>query len=99
MLKKLRPSGGQKNIRYRSLFPKREHCTNRFQWKEADELYFVMDRRSIPQSEEISSHFGKNKIYSKTGVIPDPLFSASKLYWIAQNKKDVLSRTKFFLQP
>jgi len=58
-----------------------------------------MDRRSIPQSEEISSHFGKNEIYSKTGVIPDPLFSAPKLYWIAQNKKDILNQTKFFLQP
>lgn len=58
-----------------------------------------MDIRSTEQTLELSNHFGKKYLHSSTGMIPNPTFSATKIFWIKQNNPEILNNAHKLLQP
>jgi len=64
-----------------------------------DNAIIWMDRRSLPQTEWIKQNLDVSEIYRKTGLIVDPTFTATKLMWLKENKRTILDRAKYALQP
>lgn len=58
-----------------------------------------MDRRSRDQSARLADGFGAEAIHQRTGVIPDPTFTATKLLWLREHEPDALTRARVLLQP
>ena len=55
------------------------------------------DRRTTEECKEITSKIGAEKIYSITGLIIDPYFSAPKILWVKKNQQEIFSRAFKFL--
>ncbi len=64
-----------------------------------DRCIIWMDERSIPQTEEIRSTISEEEIYEKTGLRLAPMFTATKLIWLKENKPEVYEKAHVFLQP
>jgi len=65
-----------------------------------EELYnsiIWLDGRTEAQTEEIRRSISEEKVLSITGVGIDPIFSASKILWLKENKPKVFAETKVFL--
>ncbi|MEM3893169.1 MAG: FGGY family carbohydrate kinase, partial [Thermofilum sp.] len=58
-----------------------------------------MDRRSLPQAEEIKRRLGVKEVYERTGLIVDATFTATKLLWFKENCRELLERAWIGLQP
>ena len=56
-----------------------------------------LDQRSFKEVNELIEAFGLKYLHQKTGMIPNPGFTAPKLLWLKKNKKDLLSRAKKIL--
>lgn len=57
-----------------------------------------VDPRGEEQCERITEHFGRKYICERTGVNPQPMYSLSKLMWIAENRPDIYEKTKRIFQ-
>jgi D-xylulose kinase len=55
------------------------------------------DRRTIPQCDWIRETISAETIYSITGLIIDPYFTAPKILWIKEHQPDVFAKTDQFL--
>ena len=49
------------------------------------------DRRTAPISDKLKKEYG-NVIHERTGLIPDPYFSATKIMWLLRNKPGLRER-------
>lgn len=58
-----------------------------------------MDRRNTSQVSEMMDTFGRENLHEKTGMIPYPNFTSTKLLWFKQNHPEVLNSTYKLLQP
>lgn len=58
-----------------------------------------LDRRTLPQAEEIRRRLPKEEVLSKTGVPIDYFYSAAKLMWIKEEAPSLLSKAKRILFP
>jgi len=58
-----------------------------------------MDRRAVPQCEDIRSLIRDEDLYSITGLCNDPSHVASKILWIRQNEPANFSKARRFLMP
>ena len=67
--------------------------------KPLDRCIIWMDERSIPQTEKIGSIIGVDEIYRRTGLRLAPMFTATKLLWLKENKPKVYEEANVFLQP
>lgn len=47
------------------------------------------DKRSVKESEHLSKELGDQNVYEKTGLRVDSYFSAPKIMWLKNNKKDI----------
>ncbi len=56
------------------------------------------DRRCKAEAKQLSHAFGTD-IHQRTGMKPDPYFTAPKLLWVRRNQPDILERTEKFLLP
>ncbi|MDR1826980.1 MAG: hypothetical protein LBR29_01475 [Methylobacteriaceae bacterium] len=46
------------------------------------------DKRSVPQCEELLRRWSMEEIYHRTGLRANPYFSAPKMMWLRENRKD-----------
>ncbi len=64
-------------------------------------LYYPMlytDARGAEEAVQIKRAMGEEALFSRTGVLPQSMFSLSKLLWIKNNRPDVFARAdKLFL--
>ncbi|MDW8048336.1 MAG: xylulokinase [Nitrososphaerota archaeon] len=68
--------------------------------KNGKELYnsiIWLDNRTRPQADRIRGMISEKKVLSITGVIIDPIFSASKILWLKENVRSIFEDTKCFL--
>ena len=56
------------------------------------------DRRCSKEARELSEVFGR-ELHQRTGMKPDPYFSAPKILWLKRNKPEVVDRSYKFLLP
>lgn len=56
------------------------------------------DRRAHREAEELASAFG-DVLHARTGMRPDPTFTAPKLLWMRRHDPDPFNRARWFLQP
>ena len=52
------------------------------------------DRRTAPICDEIRKNFGAEKISQRTGLVPDPYFSGTKIKWLLDHIPDLRQRTQ-----
>lgn len=52
------------------------------------------DRRTAPICEELRKSFGADKISQRTGLVPDPYFSGTKIKWLLDHVPDLRQRTQ-----
>jgi len=65
-----------------------------------EELYnsiIWLDGRTRPQTEEIRRAISEEEVLSITGAGINPVFSASKILWLKENKPEVFEKTRVFL--
>jgi len=58
-------------------------------------LFYPMlytDSRGEIEAEELCQKFGKKKMYEKTGVLPQSMYSICKLLWIKKNYPDIFKK-------
>lgn len=68
--------------------------------KGGEELYnslIWLDRRTGPQLEFIKRKLSEETVLSLTGLLIDPIFSASKILWFKDNLPEIFSKTACFL--
>jgi len=68
--------------------------------EDGEELYnsiIWLDGRTRPQTEEIRSAISEEEILSITGAGLNPVFSASKILWLKENKPEIFEKTRVFL--
>ena len=68
--------------------------------EDGEELYssiIWLDGRTKPQTEEIRNAISEEEILSITGAGVDPIFSASKILWLKENKPEIFKKTSVFL--
>jgi len=56
-----------------------------------------LDQRSFKEVNELIESFGSKYLHQKTGMIPNPGFTAPKLLWLKKNKRNLLSKAKKIL--
>ncbi|MDR7434144.1 MAG: FGGY family carbohydrate kinase [Armatimonadota bacterium] len=56
------------------------------------------DRRAYQEAQELASAFGEG-LHARTGMRPDPTFTAPKLLWMRRHDPDSFTRARWFLQP
>jgi xylulokinase len=56
------------------------------------------DRRCEGEARELGAEFGDD-LHQRTGMKPDPYFTAPKLLWIARNSPEVMAQVTKFLLP
>jgi len=69
--------------------------------KDGNECFDIItwfDTRSDREAEEIAKKVGREKLYSITGLDPNPIFSLCKMLWIKNNHPDVFDRSVKWLQ-
>ena len=67
---------------------------------EGEELYnsiIWLDGRTRPQTEKIRRMISEEEVLSITGAGINPVFSASKILWLKENKPEVFKKTRVFL--
>jgi len=52
------------------------------------------DRRTAPICDDIRKNFGAKEISQKTGLVPDPYFSGTKIKWLLDNISGLRSRAQ-----
>lgn len=52
------------------------------------------DRRTAPICEELRKSFGADKISQRTGLVPDPYFSGTKIKWLLDNVPNLRQRAQ-----
>jgi len=65
-----------------------------------EELYnsiIWLDGRTRPQTEEIRKAINEEEVLSITGAGINPVFSASKILWLKENRPEVFEKTQVFL--
>lgn len=55
------------------------------------------DKRSVKESEHLSKELGDQNVYEKTGLRVDSYFSAPKIMWLKNNKKDIFEKASKFI--
>jgi xylulokinase len=68
--------------------------------EKGEELYnsiIWLDNRTVPQAHKIQELMGKRKVLSITGLIINPVYSASKILWLKENVPEVYEKTECFL--
>lgn len=56
------------------------------------------DTRSMKQAEYLKEKFGKEKLYSITGLDVNPIFSLPKILWVRENQPDIYQKAYKWLQ-
>jgi len=56
------------------------------------------DRRARQEAQELASVFG-DALHARTGMRPDPTFTAPKLLWMRRQAPESFTRARWFLQP
>jgi xylulokinase len=57
------------------------------------------DYRAAPQAVKLSQRVGPERIYRITGIHCSPVYSASRIMWVRENRPDIYEKTEKFLQP
>ncbi|MCG3118973.1 MAG: Glycerol kinase [bacterium] len=52
------------------------------------------DRRTAPICDELRKNFGADKISQRTGLVPDPYFSGTKIKWLLDHVPDLRHRAQ-----
>jgi glycerol kinase len=52
------------------------------------------DRRTAPICDELRKNFGADKISQRTGLVPDPYFSGTKIKWLLDHVPDLRRRAQ-----
>lgn len=55
------------------------------------------DRRSIPQAEWLEETFGESRLFERSGLALQPIFTLCKLLWLKENEPDAWERTRGWL--
>lgn len=55
------------------------------------------DPRGTEQSDRLAAEMGDMRVASITGAYPNPMYSLPKLMWIAENRPDILEKTKHIM--
>jgi xylulokinase len=69
--------------------------------KDGRELFDIItwfDTRSIKEAEDIVAKIGQVKLFSITGLDPNPIFSLCKMLWMKNNNPEVFQRASQWLQ-
>jgi xylulokinase len=56
------------------------------------------DRRSIPQADWLLETIGESRLFERSGLALQPIFTLCKLLWLKENEPDVWVRTRGWLQ-
>jgi xylulokinase len=70
--------------------------------EKGEELYnsiIWLDSRTVPQTRKIQELMGKRRVLSVTGLVINPVYSASKILWLKENAPEVYDKTECFLFP
>ncbi len=63
-----------------------------------DNMIIWLDGRTVQEGEEILEELGEEVIYDITGLVPNPVWSLSKILWIRKNRKEVYRKAYKLLQ-
>jgi len=58
-----------------------------------------MDRRATKEQTFIEERIGKRRLYSITGMVPDPAHPAAKILWLKNNYENIYKKAWKILQP
>jgi xylulokinase len=68
--------------------------------EKGEELYnsiIWLDNRTVLQAQKIQELMGKKRVLSVTGLVINPVYSASKILWLKENVSEVYEKTECFL--
>jgi xylulokinase len=68
--------------------------------EKGEELYdsiIWLDNRTVLQAHKIQELMGKRRVLSLTGLVINPVYSASKILWLKENVSEVYEKTECFL--
>jgi sugar (pentulose or hexulose) kinase len=63
-----------------------------------DNMIIWLDGRTVKEGEEIIDKIGEGAIYDITGLVPNPVWSLSKILWFRKYKNDLYQKAYKFLQ-
>ncbi len=55
------------------------------------------DRRTIPQAEWLLEHVGEQRLFERSGLALQPIFTLCKLLWMKENEPEAWARTRGWL--
>jgi xylulokinase len=57
-----------------------------------------LDGRTVEEGREVEKRLGREKIYGVTGLVPNPVWSLSKILWIRKHRPEIYGNACKFLQ-